>query len=167
VEPSQARTDKQTSMIMRKYFFTLLCVVVFASCSTYHMYSKKEAIRFAKKRDVKKNGSIIIEDNDRILKVMSRDTNYQNLDEIYEFDNEDKQLRYTMIAPCDSCFKLYLKNEIRNNGPKWKKLNDSTYISKYSLKRFLIIHRSTYSLEIVKNNLSKEEYKNLINNAVN
>lgn len=130
------------------------------------MYTKKEAIKFAKKRDVKNNGSIIIEDENRILRVLTRDTNYQNLDEIYEFNSEYKQLKYTMIAPCDSCFKKYLIKEIKNKGPKWRKLNDSTYISKYSLKRYLNIHKSTNSFDIVKHNLSKNDYKNLINNAV-
>jgi hypothetical protein len=150
---------------MTKFLFTFLCIAVFASCSTWHIYTKEEAIKVAKKRDVKKDGSIVIEDDNRVLKVLTRDSNYQKLDEIYEFNDDGKQIKYSIVASCDSCFKKYFLKEMNNDGYKWKKLNDSTYISKYSLKSFLNVHKSTYSFDIVQHNLSKKDYENLINNA--
>ena len=147
---------------MTKVLFTFLCIVVLASCSTYRFYTKQEAIKVAKKRDVKKDGSIVIEDDNRILKVLTRDSNYQKLDEIYQFDDDGKQLKFSIITSCDSCFQKYFLMAINNDSYKWKKLNDSTYISKYNFKRFLNIHKSKFSYDIVQHNLSKKEYKNLI-----
>ena len=121
---------------MTKSLFTFLCIAVFASCSTWHNYTKKEAIKVAKKRDINKDGSIVIEDDNRILKVLTRDSNYQKLDEIYEFNDNGKQLKYSIVASCDSCFQKYFLKEVNNKSFKWKKLNDSTYISKYSLRAF-------------------------------
>jgi hypothetical protein len=51
---------------------------------------------------------------------------------------------------------------MNNDGYKWRKLNDSTYVSKYNFKRFLNVHKSTFSFDIVQHNLSKKEYENLI-----
>ena len=50
---------------MIKHFLTFLSIVALASCSTFHNYTKKEAIEVAKKRNI----NIVIEDNDKILKV--------------------------------------------------------------------------------------------------
>ena len=149
-------------MIVTKALFTFLCIAVFASCSTYHLYTKEEAIKVAKKREIKKDGRIVIEDDNTILKVLTRDSNYQNLDEIYQFNDEGKQLRYSVIASCDSCFQKYFLKEMNNDGFKWKKLNDSTYISRYNHKSFLNVHKSTFSFDIVQHNLSRNEYENLI-----
>jgi hypothetical protein len=146
-----------------KTLFFILWLSVFASC--YHMYTKKEVIKHVKKNNQKKNVNIIIEDDNSVLKVLVRDSNYQKLDEIYHFNDEDKQLKYTLIASCDSCFQKFLLKEISTDGYKWKKLNDSTYLSKYSLKRILNIHKSTYSYDVVKHNLSKKEYEDLLKNA--
>ena len=148
---------------MTKALFTFLCIAVFASCSTFHIYTKEETIKVAKKSDIKKD--IVIEDDNRILKVLTRDSNYQKLDEIYQFNDNGEQIKYSIIATCDSCFQKYFLKEMNNNGYKWKKLNDSTYVSKYSLKSFLNVHKSTFSFDIVKRDLGRNEYENLIKNA--
>ena len=148
-----------------KKLFTFLCITAFMSCISYHVYTKDEAIKVAKKRAIKNNDSIVIEDNNRILKVLTRDSNYQKLDEIYQFNDDGKQFKYSLIASCDSCFQKYLIEEMNIDAYKWKKLNDSTYISKYSLKSFLNIHKSTYSLEIVQHQLNRDEYESLIKNV--
>ena len=138
--------------------FIVLSVSAFFSCS-FHQYTKGEALKVAKKRALKKDGGIVIEDDNKILKVLTRDSNYQKLDEIYQFDDNGKQVKYTLIASCDSCFQKYLLKITTYEAYKWKKLNDSTYLSKYNLKRVLNIHRSTYSYDVVKYNQSKKEYK--------
>jgi hypothetical protein len=152
---------------MTKALFIFLCIAVLGSCSTYHIYTKEEAIKVAKKRDIKKDGSIVIEDDNRILKVLTRDSSYQKLDEIYQFNDDGKQLKYSVIASCDSCFQKYFLKEINNDGYKWKKLNDSTYISKYNLKCFLNVHKATFSFDIAQHHLSRNEYENLIKIAEN
>ncbi len=143
---------------MIKHFLTFLSIVALASCSTFHNYTKKEAIEVAKKRNI----NIVIEDNDKILKVLTRDSNYRKLDEIYQFNDAGKQVKYSIIAFAEECFQDYLLKEINNDAYKWKKLNDSTYISKYNLKRYLNVHKSTFSFDIVQHDLSRNEYENLI-----
>ena len=147
-----------------KPLFISLCVSTLISCS-YHFYSKEEAIKLAKKRDYKKYGSIVIEDDNEILKVLVRDSNFQKMDEIYHFSEDGKQIKYTLIASCDSCFQKFLFKIITSDKFKWRKLNDSTYYSKYSFKRILNIHKSTYSFDIIKHNQSKIECELLLKNA--
>ncbi len=148
-----------------KVLFVFLLLTTFNSC-TYHYYSKPEAIRVNKKAISKSNEKTIIEDNDRILKVLTRDSNYSPLDIIYKFDSNDKQIEYTLIAGCDSCFQKYCQKELNNKYFKWKKLNDTTYISPYIQKRFLYIHQSTLTYLIMQHSLSKMEYDSLIKNEL-
>ena len=147
---------------MAKVLLSFLFIAVFASCSSYHVYTKDEAIKVAKKRDIKKDGSVVIENDNTILKILTKCSNYQKVDEIYQFNDDGKQLKYSLIASCDSCFQKILLKEMNNDGYKWKKLNDSTYISKYNLKRFLYVHKSTFSYDVVLHDLNKIEYEGLI-----
>ena len=147
---------------MSRFLLALFSIVILASCSASHFYDKEEAIKFAKKRDLNKDGSIIIQEDKNILKVLTRDGNYQNVDEIYQFDEDGKQLRYSLIASCDSCYQKYFSKTFNNSAYQWRKINDSTYISKYKIKRVLNVHKSTFSYDIVLHYLSKEEHENLV-----
>lgn len=146
-----------------KALFIVLCVSTLFSCS-YHIYTKEEAIKVAKKRDYKKDGSIVIEEDNKILKVFSRDSNYQKMDEIYHFDDNGKQIKYTLIASCNLCFQKYLLKIMTTEAYKWKRVNDSTYLSKYSLKRVLNIHKSTYSYDVLEHTQTKKEYELVLKN---
>lgn len=147
---------------MTKFLFAFLSIVIFTSCSASHFYNKEEAIKFAKKRDLNNDGSIVIQEDKNILKVLTRKSNYQNVDEIYQFDEDGKQLKYSLIASCDSCYQKYFSKIFNNGGYQWKKINDSTYISKYRIKRLLNVHQATFSYDIVLHYLSKKEYENLV-----
>ena len=147
---------------MTKFLFAFLSIVILASCSAGHFYNKEEAIKFAKKRDLNNDWSIIIQEDKNILKVFTRDGNYQNVDEIYQFGEDGKQLKYSLIASCDSCYQKYFSKTFNNSGYQWKKINDSTYISKYKIKRILNVHKSTFSYDIVLHYLSKKEYENFV-----
>jgi len=141
----------------------ILCLIIFLSSCSYHYYTKQEAIKASKKSDVKKYGKLVIEDNNNnILKILTRDSNYQKLDIVYEFNESGNQIKYSIIASCDSCFQKYLTKELNNNTFKWKKINDSTYLSKYSLRRYLKIHESKFSYDIVHHDLSRTEYDHLL-----
>ncbi len=149
-------------MRIEKIILTFLCFTLLISCSSLHFYTHKEALNLAKKRS-KKYGNVVIEDNNSILKVQTTDkSNNQKADETYHFDDNGKQLNYTFVASCDTCFNAFLQKELKKKEYKWRKLNDSTYISRYNLRRFLNIHTSTLSLECTKHNLSKVEHKSLI-----
>lgn len=115
---------------------------------------------------IKNNAYTIIEDHDRIVKVMTRDSNYQPLDVIYKFDKQDKQIEYTLIANCDSCFQKYLKSEMNKPFFKWKKLDDSTYVSPCWANRFLYIFPTALTYKVVKHDLSREECNSLRKNAI-
>lgn len=151
-----------------KYINRIILVFVlsiFASCA-YHSYSKKEVIKISKNKQ-KYAGSITIEENNNTLKVLTRDSNFSKLDEVYQFNDKGKQTKYTVIASCDSCFEKYRKKLLTNKNYKWKKLNDSTYIANYNFKQYLHIHKSIFAYDIVQHNLSKSAYKNLITSVEN
>lgn len=146
---------------MMKTLLFIVCLLGLASCS-YHAYTKAEAIRFVKKRDVKKDGRIVIEDEGTVLKCLVRDERFQKLDNIYEFDETGKQIKYSVVAYCDSCFQKYLLKEVNSKVYQWQPLNDTTYISKYACKRYLKVHPSTFSYDIVLHSLSRNVYNELI-----
>ena len=125
------------------------------------MYSKKEFIKAAKHDAKKKHQKIIIEDDDRTVKLFIRDSSYQKLDEVVQFDDRNAQTNYTLIANCDSCFQKNLSEVLHYKGFKWQQLNDSTYLSRYYLKRVLYIHPSQSSFEIIKSISNRNEYNEL------
>lgn len=106
--------------------------------------------------------NIIIKDEGSILKVLARDSNYQHLDEIYQYNDKGEQVKYSLIAYCDSCFQKYLSKSLKEDFYKWERVNDSIYLSKYRFKSVLSIHKSIYSYDIVKHNRSKLECENLL-----
>lgn len=144
-----------------------VCYCIFACSACYHFNNKTETINFTKKRQEKTHVNLVIEDEGKILRILVRDTNFQHLDEVYQFSDEGEQLKYSNIAACDSCFQKYLANTLKSKSYQWKQLNDSTYLSKYSLKRVLNIHNSNFSYDIVKHNRSKQEYNILLKRAKN
>lgn len=146
---------------MIKMLLSILCMLCLASCS-YHAYTKAEVIRFAQKRDVKKDGRVVIEDENRVLKCLVRDERFQKLDNIYEFDENGKQIKYSVIAYCDSCFQKYLSKEVSSKVYQWQPLNDTTYISKYACKRYLKVYPSTFSFHILVHDLSRKAYNDII-----
>lgn len=149
-------------MRIEKIILTFLCFTLLASCSSYHFYTHREALNLAKKRS-KKYGNVVIENSNDALKVKTTDkSNNQKADETYHFDNNGKQLDYTFVASCDTCFNAFLQKQLKEKAYKWTKLNDSTYISRYNLRRFLNIHKSALSIDCTQHNLSKVEYKSLI-----
>ena len=154
----------QFSKRIKVLFFTL-SLTVFTACS-YHIYTKKEVVKVAKKNADRKDMRIVVEDSGSILKVLVRDSNYRKLDEIYQFDENGKQLKFTLIASCDSCFKKNLLALVTSHDYKWQKLNDSTYLSRYSLKRILDVHKSAYTYEIVPHKYSRKAYEALLKNVV-
>ena len=131
-----------------KTIIILFIIVGVTSCT--HFYTKNEVIKREKRNQKKKNIHSFIEDEGRILKVLVRDSNLQKLDEIYEFYEDGTQLRYSLIAYCDSCFQINLLHLLKGNGYNWKKINDSTYVSKNKFNRLLNIHNFKFSYDIIK-----------------
>ena len=151
-------------MKITKLLFAFLFLTTSISCNIY--FTKKQALRAVKKSAIKDDAYTVIEDHDRMVKVTTRDSNYQPLDLIYKFDKHDKQIEYTLIASCDSCFQKYLKTEMSKPFFKWKKLDDSTYISPCWAKSFLYIFPSALTFQIVQHHLSREECNSLRKIAV-
>ena len=99
--------------------FICLSVIIFCSCS-YHFYNKQEVIRDAKSRN-RKGIKTVVHDEGRVLKVSTRDSNYQKLDVVYKFDDTGKQIKYMVMAYCDSCFQKYVAEIVSSKNYKWKK----------------------------------------------
>ena len=51
---------------MTKFLFAFLSIVIFTSCSASHFYDKEDAIKFAKKRDLNNDGSIVVQEDKNI-----------------------------------------------------------------------------------------------------
>jgi hypothetical protein len=159
-----------------KTSLVFLSLVLFSSCKMYHMYTKKEALKYAKKlqkrtkkyaakSENEKNAHIEIEDNDRVLNVNRVDGSNHIVDMTYTFNKNNKQMQFSVIAQCHDCWSKLSKNQLNNKSYKWKRVNDSTYISIFYLKRMLHIHPSEFSYDIVKHNYSRKERRDMIKNA--
>lgn len=107
---------------------------------------KKEAVN-RKLREylgsIKYHGEIT--DLDSALKLRIAITHSEDLVFTYYFDSDRKFNAYN-YSGCDTCVKGYLNNILNNKKSGWRRLNDSTYYSKYSEHLMIEIDNRSNSL---------------------
>lgn len=102
-------------------------------------------------------------ETDSTITFLVRDTTVQNLDLVLHFDESGKCDKELRILTCDSCLEKTLNETLNKNNLGWTKVDSKTYLSKFKkhLKLRLHIVNAT-SFEIVRIDLSKKEYKQLL-----
>jgi hypothetical protein len=65
---------------------------------------------------------------------------------------------------CDSCVTKYLEETLADKKMEWRKMNDTTYLSKYSkhLMMIITVNGTASSLIIRKTNWDKKAYKAIV-----
>lgn len=85
---------------------------------------------------------------------------------VYRFDKSGKCSSEKVIANCDSCFTKFLQAALSQKEYKWKKINETQYVSDYQKKLLLEVppENTNFSFQILKLGWSKEQYKMMTGN---
>jgi hypothetical protein len=141
--------------------FVMGAIALF-SCNV-EMYNKEQVKRAAVKNQKKQE--TIIQENGNILILTSKGSSDSLMVvEQFEFDENNAQIKCTVKASCKSCFQKVLREIINDPAYLWRKVNDSTYISRQKLKRMLTIYKASYSFEISKHTFTNSERKTMTKN---
>lgn len=129
----------------------LIVGFIFTSC-TFHMRTKHEAKTYFKllKKSNKNYLTKQTEENNLLKFELKDSSNNMNNKYIFSFDDKGKQFSYFFKSSCYDCFSQSVKGELNEKRYRWKKQNDSTYVSKKRLNRILMIHSLDKSYEVKK-----------------
>lgn len=101
-------------------------------------------------------------ETDSTLTFLIRDSAKQNLDLVLHFDASGKCYRETRVLSCDSCYQKMLNNTLSNKRYQWKKVDDKTYVSKYSKGLVLtLLAEGNFSFVIQRSELGRKEFRRL------
>jgi hypothetical protein len=104
-----------------------------------------------------------IEETDSSMLFLIRDTSVRNVDPVLHFNESGKCDKETTISSCDSCAQKYLNAALSYKQFRWTKINNTTYLSKFSKKLILEINPAIpFSHIITRISLNRREYKNLL-----
>lgn len=104
-----------------------------------------------------------IEETDSSMLFLIRDTSVRSVDLVLHFNESGKCDKETMISSCDSCAQKYLNKALSYKQFRWTKINDTTYLSKFSKKLILEINPAIPFSHIIKrSSLNRKEYKRLL-----
>jgi len=99
-------------------------------------------------------------ETDSTLTFLIRDSAKQNLDLLLHFDALGKCYKETRVLSCDSCYQKMVNNTLSNKTYQWKKVDDQTYVSKYSKGLVLtLLAEGTFSFVIQRSELGRKEYR--------
>ncbi len=129
-----------------------------------YINGKKERCRKSLNKFVAKhNYSEFISETDSTLSLVVRDTGVRPLDIVLYFNEKGKCIKEVRKLDCDSCFKKWLDRSLGSKLNKWEKINDSTWVSRFFMKKILTIHPSIpYTYTIIKYHWTKEQYEEII-----
>lgn len=118
----------------------------------------KKLEKYVKNNDLKSG----ISQTDSSISLFIDDPRKKPAEFIFLFSGE-KCAEEIKIA-CDSCVMKYLDETLLEKSMGWQKMNDSTYLSKYTRHRMMSIHfnGNASSLRIRKTNWDKKAYSGIV-----
>lgn len=118
--------------------------------------SKKYLAKFSTKEKLQTATT----ETDSTLTFLIRDSAKQNLDLVLHFDASGKCYRETRVLSCDSCYQKIVNNTLADKTYQWKKVNEKTYVSKYSKGLILTMPgEGVFSFVIQRSGLGRKEFK--------
>jgi hypothetical protein len=118
--------------------------------------SKKYLAKFSTKEKLQTATT----ETDSTLTFLIRDSAKQNLDLLLHFDALGKCYKETRVLSCDSCYQKMVNNTLSNKTYQWKKVDDKTYVSKYSKGLVLtLLADGAFSFVIQRSGLGRKEYR--------
>ncbi len=152
-------------MLLRFCLFVVAITFAMAGFSQEYLgWNRKPVKRGIKQYAKALKTKTVIKETDSTVTLILRDSTKRPLDLIYHFNSSGKCEGKTLIADCDTCFKLYIKNILKQKRFKWVKINEKKYVSKFSKHLvFDLESNGPYTYHLWRSPMTKEEYGLLVN----
>jgi hypothetical protein len=143
-------------------FVFICCFSVNAYSQSYIGLSKEKTRQKLEKYLAKYSvaGDFLETDSTTLLSI--NDTRNKPASFVFVF-SDNKCIEEKKLA-CDSCVMKYLSETLADKRMEWRKINDSTYLSKYSKHLMMVINinGAGSSLQLRKTNWNRKTYQGIV-----
>lgn len=147
---------------MKKIILTVVTLFFVGICSAqgFVNLNKAESRSYLAKFSDKEKLQTISGETDSTLTFLIRDSAKQNFDLVLHFDTQGKCDKETRTLSCDSCYQKMVAATLSNKKYQWRKVNERTYVSKYSKGLVLtMLAGGSFSFVIQRSELGRKEFK--------
>lgn len=151
--------------LYRLYF--LLLAVTTGSCFSAHaqnylLHKKSNVERQLKKYTSQNKEKTFVYKTDSTLRLSVQDSLFRAMDLTYFFNDKGVCYRETKTTDCNECFQKYLNEVLSKKMYKWKKVNDTLYISGKFWNRCIVMdQQKPFSYSIIHAYMDKKKQKKL------
>lgn len=151
--------------IYRHHVFLILIILVACSAASAQHYLLRERSNVEKR--FKKYGSqnnerAFVYETDSTLRLSVQDSTKRAMDIVCFFNKRGLCYKETKTSDCDECFQKYLAEVLSNKMYKWKKVNETLYISTAFWNKCIVIDKKKpFSYSIIHELMNKREQKAL------
>lgn len=152
---------------MLKVLFIVTLIIPLSASSQKYFDKTKDQVRSELEKYISANKELdpSLSETDSTLILSVKEPRTQSASFVYGFAKGTGKCSYQKtIANCDSCYKKYLDNLLKQKTYGWIKLNGNQYVSKFS--GFMLIElpleSDNYSFTVFKAEWTKELYDILI-----
>jgi len=147
---------------MKKIILSVITLFLFAIAHAqgFINLNKTGSKNYLAKFSAKEKLQTVTTETDSTLTFSIRGSAKQNLDLVLHFDASGKCYRETRVLSCDSCYRKIVNSTLSNKTYQWKKVDDKTYVSKYSKGLVLtMLADGAFSFVIQRSGLGRKEYR--------
>ena len=144
-------------------FFLTLTVICSTVSAQNYLLDKREKVekRFKQYSAVNKVIAFMYS-TDSTLRLSVQDSTKRGMDITCFFNSNGRCYKETKATDCDECFQKYLGEVLSKKMYKWKKVNETLYISTAFWNKCIVIDRKNpFSYSIIHELMNKREQKAL------
>ena len=149
---------------MSRYLFILFVFCFpFTSKGQDFIDKSREKVKEKLEQYLRDNGlHSVLTINDSLISLRIEDSSVKPTLFIFHFIDE-KCVEEIKVS-CDTCVISYMNGILVNRSMQWKKMNDTTWLSRFSKRRMLVLelNGTMSALRIRKTNWDKKTYKGVI-----
>ncbi len=139
---------------------TVICSTV--SAQNYLLREKSNVEKRFKKYGTQNDVKTFVYETDSTLRLSVQDSTKRGMDITCFFDKHGKCYKETKTTDCDECFQKYLGEVLSKKMYKWKKVNETLYISTEFWNKCIVIDKKRpFSYSIIHEFMNKKEQKTL------
>lgn len=143
-------------------FLTLTVISSAVSAQHYLLHERSNVEKRFKKYGSQNKERTFVYETDSTLMLSVQDSTKRGMDITCFFKNNGSCYKETKATDCDECFQKYLTKVIAVKMYKWKKVNETLYISNGFWNRSIVIdEKKPFSYSIIHEYMNKRKQKAL------
>lgn len=152
---------------MKNFFQLFLLAITSVSCISlqaqdYLLRKKSNVEKRLSKYGSRNNERAFVYATDSTLRLSVQDSTKRKMEITCYFDAKGSCYKETKTTDCSECFQKYLNEALNRKTYKWRKVNDTLYVSgKFWNMCIVIDDKTAFSYSIIHDYMDKQKQKKL------